>query len=256
MWIRTLVLTLLAGSPAALAADSALVYDIRSGDRIVGSRTVSVRVVPPDGDLIPETRLITSITKVDASVAGVPMQLHSRADARATDRKISFVASTVTNGDSVEIQARQGPDGGWMVTALTPGNIQEMTYRAVEVDLTSMDLLDPMRARLFTADLGTAELLLAETGTVVEGAVRDGGPVEMQVGAVTVPGRRVELSLPTGASAFVWSDQGLLLQQDLTVLGTRLTATLRALPAARTWGQVEVATEFTAPGTSIHEQEL
>ena len=256
MWIRTLVLTLVMGAPPVSAASPELVYDIRSGDRIVGTRTVAVRVVPPDGDLIPETRLITAITQIDTSVAGVPMRLHSRADARATDRKISFVASTVTNGDAVEVQARQGPDGSWMVTAVTPGSLQEMTYRAVEVDLTSMDLLDPIRASLFTADLGTADLLLAETGTVVEGRVHDGGTVQLQVGGVTVPARRVEFTLPTGATAFVWSDQGVLLQQDLTVMGARLTATLRALPAARTWGQVDVATEFTAPGTSIHEQEL
>ena len=259
MSLRTLLLTLplaALAAPAVASEPQQLVYDITAGRQIVGSRTVTVQVLPPDGDLTPETRLITAETRIDARVAGVPYTLHSKTSARATDRKISFVAATVANGEAVEIQARQAPDDSWLVTAVTPGSLQELTYRSMEVDLTSVDLLDPVRYAALRPELGQAEVLLAETGTVVEGAVTDGGSVTVQVGGEAVAGSRVHWAAPTGPASFVWSEQGVLLEQQLTVLGKTLTARLRALPPARTWGAVDVATGFTAPGTAIHEQEL
>lgn len=259
MSLRTLLLTLpLSALPGAAlaAAPQALVYDITAGAQHVGSRTVTIQVIPPDGDQTPETRLITAETRIDARVAGVAYTLHSKTSARATDRKISFVSSTVHNGDAVEIQARQAPDDSWMVTAVTPGQLQELTYRSMEVDLTSVDLLDPVRYAQLRPDLGQAEILLAETGTVVEGAVSGGDAVTVQVGGEAVPGTRVSWAAPTGPVSFTWSEDGVMLEQDLTILGKRLTARLRALPPARSWGTVDVATGFTAPGTAIHEQEL
>ena len=258
MWFRSLLLTLLISWTAApaFAGQQQLVYDIFAGSRQVGTRTVDVRVLPPDGDTIPETRLITAITRFDAKVAGMDYRLHSRADARVTDRKISFVTTTVTNDQPVEIQARQDSNGMWLVTAVTRGSVQEMRYRKMDVSLTSLDLFDPTRRQLLDPERGKADVLLAETGTVVEGPVRDSGNVTVQVGTTSVVGHRIEFGAPTGTIALVSSEDGVLLAHEVTVLGKKLSARLKQLPPPRSWGEVDLSVEFVQPGMSIHEQEL
>ena len=255
MFSRILLLTsLIAAAPAA--AEERLVYDIFSGTQVVGTREVVTTVLPEEPDLAPETRLVTVTTKVDSRVAGLDYQLHSRADARITSRKVSFVASTQTNGETVEVQARQDRDGGWLVTAVTPGAVQELSYRSMEVDLTSVDLGDPVRHALLNPARPSADVLLVETGTVVGGAVRDLGEATLQVGDRRVAVSRVEWRPATGPITLAWTTEGTLVSYDMQVLGSTLTARLRALPAPPSWEGAEVSTDFTQPGTAIHEQEL
>ena len=122
--------------------------------------------------------------------------------------------------------------------------------------LTSLDLGDPVRYTLLNPARASAEILLAETGTVVEGALRDAGEAQARVGGRTVAVSQVEWRPPTGPVTLAWTAEGTLVSYEMRVLGSTLTARLRELPAPPSWEGVEVSTDFTPAGSVIEEQEL
>ncbi len=259
MLLRYLLLTLLAllGSSTAFAQEEqVLLYDIFLGSKPVGSREVAIRTLPPQPGVAPETRLLRVTTRIDARVAGLDYDIDSRADARATASKMSFVASTRTNGETVEIQARQDPSGTWLVTAITKGSIQQLSYRSMDVDLTGLDLFDPVRHKLLDPERGQASLLMAETGTLLSGSVAARGAGQVQVGQEAVPADQVEWRPVTGPVSLSYNLDGLLVGYEVQILGKTLTARLRSMPPPRAWGAVDVQTEFLQPDAAISEQAL
>ena len=260
MNVPSLLLTVFFAGPGVAAAEPAqdevlLEYDILVGKRPVGTRVVTLRTVPGDEDF-PETRLITAETRLDARVAGLEYTVHGRIDARVTDRKTSFVSSTRTNGETVEVQGRTDRDGTWMITRVTAGQVETLRYRPIEVDLASIDLQDPTRRLLLDPDRGQADILLVETGTTAKGTVSRAGTQTLQVGDTTLSPDLVEWSAPTGPMRLGWNQDGILVVHELRVLGQPVVARLRALPPPRSWGEVRVETGFASDIGAIGEEEL
>lgn len=258
--LRSLLLTaLFCGTSVAAAAaqqeEIRLEYDVLVAKRPVGSRVVTLRTVPGDTDF-PETRLITAETRLDARVAGLDYTLHSRVDARITDAKTSFVASTRTNGETVEVQGRTDREGAWLITRVTAGEVETLRYRPIEVDLASIDLQDPTRRLLLDPNRGQADVLLVETGTTARGAVALAGTRTVRVGDDTLEPELIEWTAPTGPVRLAWNQDGVLVIHEMRVLGQTVVARLRNLPAPRSWGEVQVKTGFTDDVGSIGEEEL
>lgn len=256
MGFRLLLLTLLTALLGTARADEiALTYDILMGKRPVGQRTVTLRTIPADGDF-PETRLITAETQLDARVVGLEYAVHSRVDARITDSKTSFVSSTRTNGDTVEVQGRTDLDGNWLVSRVTAGQVETLRYRPIEVDLTSIDLQDPTRRSLLDPSRGTAEVLLVETGTVAEGPTSAQGIQPVQVGGASLSPEIVMWTAPTGPVRMGWNQDGILVFHEMRVLGKPVVARLRELPPQKSWGSVQVGSGFVDSAAAIGEEEL
>ncbi len=231
-----LLLTLL--SPDARAVDQTssqeLVYDLRLGNRVVGSREVTLRYLDTGNGVV---RVIESYTALETNVAGAAVSYANRASARVETRGASFTSSVSENGRIREVQARQRRDGSWKVTIIEDGQLATTTLRADQVDLSSLELLDPVRHRELT-ERPRAEVLAAETGTLLAGTVEDLGEGTLTVGGQDIAVHRWAWSPAAGRHQLAWSLDGLLVAYDATWMGSTLSAVLREPPPARSYGEI------------------
>ena len=243
-----------AGVPAPPAGEQHLVYDLYQGGRRVGSREVRVHFVPPD-EVVPfETRLIESYEEATVEVAGRTVRHTARASAHGGAGTASFVVSVADDGEVRELQGRQAEDGHWEVVEIRPGAREQWSWRRSEVDLSSLDLLDPVRHRRL-GDAPTASILLAETAQVLSGPVTDLGEATVEVGGRELLVHRWSWEPEGGGRAeFAWTPEGVLARFDLTVLGTRLRAVLREAPEREVFGTIDLPDGFGGP--AVQEQDL
>jgi hypothetical protein len=240
----------LAAAPAR-AADAVLRYTLSMDGKAVGSRELTLTSLPaePGG---PSVRMTSSFTELQVTLAGVPWSFQQRASAVVRDGRSSFTSSVQENGRLREVQARQGQDGRWRVVVLEADRAGSGELRASEVTLTSMDLFDPdARLRLTTA--GTARVLAAETGTVLEGPVEDLGEGVVRIAGQDVAVHRWAWTPAAGRMELSWSMDGLLVAYQTTVAGKKLDATLTQAPAGLSFGEVE---DPRADRPTVREEEL
>ncbi len=228
------LLLLLLLAPAQASDSQALVYDLSVGGRAVGSREVTINYLDVDGAAV---RVIESYTAFDVQVAGVPFSYVNRASVRVDARGAAFTSSVSENGELREVQARSRRDGSWTVTVLEDGTRAATRLSPGDVDLCSLELLDPIRHEELTAR-PRAELLAAETGTLLAGQVEDLGESSLDIGGSAVPVHRWAWTPPTGRVELAWSLDGLLVSYETAWMGKKLGARLRALPSPRSFGEI------------------
>lgn len=240
--------------PAAKVSSQRIEYDLRLGDKVVGKREVTVRHVPGPGVEAPETRILESWTEIQAEVAGKLIKVRQRATARASGSRLQFTAVNDENGRISEVQGRRLADGRWLLTIIDSSGSRSFEYRKSQVDLCTLDLLDPeLHRRLI--DRPTARLLLVETGDVIEGPAKDLGEATLKVGGVELPVNRSTFTPSEGRLTMDWNLEGLLVAYEIGFLGQRLSAQVRTPPAPRVWGEVAVPLRFGA-GREVGEGEL
>lgn len=228
-------------SAAALASSQSLTYTLSIDGAPVGERTVTIRTQAPDPEfgLHSESRIIESWTELTVPIGGRSVHYQSRASSRNTSGRTSFSASTALNGDVQEVQARMLEDGAWQITRVRPGELDTTTLRRTQVTLSSPDLVDPeAHSRLY--DGASAMVLLAETGTVSAGAVDDLGLATLSVGGQQIEAHRYAWTPPEGRVLLAWSQDGLLLDYEVSFMGKRLRAALKQLPPPPSFGEFEV----------------
>jgi hypothetical protein len=239
---------------AAHAGEQKLVYDLVLGGKKVGKRELTVRHLPPEEGVTGASRLIESWTELDATVAGQHVVFQGRASIRATDSRLSYNSIFDQNGDRVEVQGRQSSDGSWTITRADSAGVHEQVLRRSEVDLSTFHLLDPKLHEL-AEEAATANILIAETGTIAQGPARQLGEDTVQISGEGIPVTRWEWDPTGGRMEVAWTMDGLPIQYSLKFLGQRLTATARAVPQSN-WGSVDVQTFQTSSGGAVLEEEL
>lgn len=244
----------LAGELLPPTSEQKLVYDLTIDDKAVGRRVVTVRYVPPDDVLPEETRIIESWEEVDARVKGVDVKMRTRITARSSESASSYVASQDLNGKVQEVQGRRGTDGKWTVTILGDGKVSTWEYRRSEVDLTTMDLLDPERPAALH-DNATARVLVAEAGIIMDGLVRDLDEAKLKVAGQQVPVHRWDWAPSAGRVELSWSLDGLLVGYEAAFMGATLRARVQKVPEPRTFGEIELS-PTTSAGTKVFEEDL
>jgi hypothetical protein len=228
--------------PVAEASDpdvQELRYSLSIDGREVGTRTVSIRHFPPAEGSTLESRVIESWTELDATLAGMPVQVRSRESARILGGRSSFTAAVIENGKARDVQGRRMSNGGWRVSVVADGQRTSTRLKRSEVTLTSMDLLDPERHGLLAA-APSAHVLVASSGEVYVGTVEDLGESMARVGQVPVPVQSYSWSPGQGAVQMSWSLDGTLVSYDMGFMGYTLHAQLDAMPAARVFGQIDL----------------
>ena len=146
----------------------------------VGDRQVEIRYLPPPEGELDQARMIRSTMSLDISLDRRSYRMVSRVSAMHGPSGTNFVTSVQENEAVREIQARAERDGAWSVSGLEKGDRTGWTFRRGEVGVTSMELLDPERYRRLL-DGSLAPMLVAETGQVMLGQVRDLGEAQMQI---------------------------------------------------------------------------
>jgi hypothetical protein len=248
------LLALLALAAPALAGEQVLTYDLVLAGQTVGTRTLTIKHLPEEPGVSGASRLLESWTELEATVAGKSVKFTGRASMRATETRMSYTSTFDQDGTRVQVQGRQDSDGSWQLTRREKGTAQEISYRRSEVDLSTFDLLDPsLRKR--AVESASTDVLIAETGVVVNGPARDLGEDTVRLGGLEVPVNRWAWDPTAGAMEVAWTQDGLPVQYSLQFLGQKLTATARELPPSD-WGSVQVKTFQTTSGGSVLEEEL
>lgn len=243
-----------ARAPAPKVATQTLSYTLRIGDKVVGKREVTVRHVPGPTLESEETRILESWIEVDAEIAGQQVKVRQRATARASGGRLHFTSVNDENGRISEVQGKRLNDGRWLIHIVDRTGARSFEYRKSQVDLCTLDLLDPELHRRLT-DKSTARVLLVETGDVLEGPAKDLGEATLQVGAVELPVTRATFTPSLGRLTMDWNLEGLLVSYELGFMGQRMTATVSTPPEPRVWGEVSVPLRFGA-GVEVGEDEL
>lgn len=227
-----------------------LLYDLRAGDTPVGTREVTLRYLDRDGA---EVRLVESYTELQLSLPTGPFSYVQRASARFTSRDASFTSTVSENGKLREVQARQRSSGTWSVTVIEEGELKQATLEPGQVDLSSLELLDPVR-HLELTSRPRAEVLAAETGTLMAGAVQDLGEDTVRLDGQDIAVHRWSWSPTVGSIELAWSLDGVLVRYSSQWLGKELQAQLRQAPEARSFG--EISSVPTVIDDGVSEQEL
>lgn len=228
----------------ALAAEQTLVYDLSVGGQPVGQRTVTVHYVARPGG---ERRVVE--THTTATLAG--RALEARATGMSNPRGATFTTSLSLDGKVESIQGVEQPDGRWKLTITDGKDLRRSELPDPGVILTTIDIVDPGRSRRLDAS-GGATLVFVETGDVLHGQLGPGQPATVPVGAAQVSTTRYTLETDLGRARFDLDENGLLVRSEASWLGVGVVATLRELPPAATWGEVET---IEALGTTIQVAE-
>lgn len=237
----------------ALAAQQSLVYDLSVNGAKVGTREVTVRYLDRPGG---ERRIVESVTAV--SFAG--QVLSCRAVGQSSSRVATFSSQSELNGRRAQYQGVQVPGTGWELTIAGGNGVQTERLAGAQTVLTSLDLVDPGRTDLLGAG-GRASLFFVETADVVTGTLTGGvdpddgggGDTKVTVGGKSIAATEYTLKVDGGGDArFAIDGDGLLLRSEVTWLGVRVVAALRAMPEERGFGTIEL----DGFGATVSEQGL
>jgi hypothetical protein len=252
---RSLALSLLAAlcaGPALAEEPRTVTFDLLMNGQVVGSREVTLRYIPPEEGLsTSEVRITQTWTEIDTSIAGWALSVRNRTTSHASSQRSSFTSSISVNGDLSEIQGRTIENGRWKVSEIRSGKANNRELRRSEVDLSTMDLLDPVRSQILT-QLTSVNLLSAETGEVLTGVLDDLGEDDLTVGGRTVAVHRWGLDTSQGRLELAWDAEGLLLESSMVIRGQTIATRLKQLPPPREYG----AFQLSMDGPDIREEEL
>lgn len=211
----------------ALAADPTLTWELSAGGTPVGTRTVTVKVLPGDHGT---HRVIEAFTELAGTLGPIRIQFRQRLTAHAEgNAPASFHSVIDDNGTASEIQGRWTPSG-WVVSTNLSGRARSAEYPANRIDLSTADLMDPESRVALANQSGDVRLLSDVTGEVLTGPVEKLGPSEVKVGATSVPVEGYAWTSPEGRSTFYYSPEGFLVKYQTQVMGITMQGVLREPP--------------------------
>ncbi|MCB9694659.1 MAG: hypothetical protein H6736_22845 [Alphaproteobacteria bacterium] len=220
------MLTLL--TSLAFAAPPELTWALSLDGRPVGTRTVTVKVVPGENGT---RRIMESYTSVAGAVGPVKVTFKQRMTAHAEGGDpASFHSVVEQGGQASEIQGRFTP-GGWTVSTNINGRVRTAEFAPAQIDLSTADLLDP-ESRVGLSRAGGVSLLSAETGEVLEGTVSRLDATEITIAGTPVSVQGYAWASPEGTSKFWFSPEGYLVRYQVQTFGVPIEGVLTAPPPA------------------------
>lgn len=241
-------------APQAHAEDAVqtLTYDLIVNGAVVGHRDVRIHYMEPLNIGDAGSRLIETWTEADARIWGMSTEFQNRSSGHVTDADSNFTSLVSLNGDRSEVQGYSLPDGRWELSGVANGHLSSWPLRRTEVDMSSLDLLDPVRSQHLTT-LSTAQVLSVETGTVLRGPVTDLGERTIEIGGESVTVHVWSWQPPEGRFEFAWSQDGLLLDWQANIKGQTVHGRLQEIPPPRSYGAAAI---FSSEMPTVAEEEL
>ena len=225
----------------AHAVEQSLVYDLTLSGVPVGSRTVKIRYVSPNG---PQSgsREIESFTELQGNIAGKRVEYQHHVTAKFTDSKTRFVSIVSLNGQNFELQGKSRPNQSWVIHEVLPSGVLKQEYSPYEVQGISLALFDPGQANRWSE--GQQDFYQIETGDVWSGEWHSEKETSISNNGETIYGREVRYHSSKGDVVAGWSSEGIMLNWQLKIMGVTLDATLRNLPENPDFGDVNVQKSF------------
>jgi len=209
-----------------------LTYQLTANGQSVGERTVTVRYLQEE---YREVRLLESYTSMSLAVGKGTFAFKQRLGGQGKSPAGTFTSSVSQSDGPKEVQAVRRSEG-WFVTIVEPDHLVTETYSHRDIDGTSLTLIDP-GAQGYLSGLSRLRVLAAETGTVLDGAIRAGGETSLTLGGTRVSGEVWLWSLAAGDVELVYGEAGHLLRYTMDVAGITVEALLMEAPEARTYGE-------------------
>jgi hypothetical protein len=232
--LAALVSVTLPGDAAAAGPETTLTWDLTAGNAPVGTRTVTVKVLPGDQGT---HRVIEAFTDLAGTVGPIRIRFQQRMTAHAEgSAPASFHSVIDENGTPSEIQGRWTPSG-WFVSTNVAGRARNVDFPPSRIDLSTADLMDP-ESRVAPSQLAPAEsgssvtvrVLSAITGTVETGPLERLGPSDVTIDGTRIPVEGYSWAGPQGVSRFYYSAEGYLVQYQTTVQGIEVRGILQDPP--------------------------
>ncbi len=249
MPLRFAALAALALGSVAYAQDSdlrAYTWDVTLQGQHVGTRTLTVETVETAHGT---TRILKSLTDINASLGAINASFRQRLTAHASDGPASFHAAIDQAGNVMEVQGRKD-QLGWIVTTVDPRRVRTNELASDTIDLSTADLFDPeSRVPIWSYD--NVMLLRTEDGVVWPTPVERLGSDEITIQgqAIEVEGYRLD---PDPGRIELWYDgSGVLVRYRWRWLTVNAVATLREAPA-----QAADAFPVLADESGISEEEI
>jgi hypothetical protein len=219
-WLLAMVL-----SAQAEPVESELVYELRLGSQVVGTRTSSVHYDNENGRPM---RMIETYTVIEGAVGVVPFAWTQRMTAWAGRDPASFHSVIKENGTPREVQGRWDPVG-WTITTVSKRAVDTRDVPTRYVDLSTADLMDPGSSYTLFG-LESARVLSAETGDIWEGKVEKIGEKSLSIAGSEVRVEGVAWLSPEGRTELWYSSDGYLVQYRMRVYGYEVEALLTSPP--------------------------
>lgn len=218
---------LLLAATLALSApvEKTLTWNISVEGQLLGTRTLTIRY--PSGTE-GQRRVLESWTELDGRVGPLPLRYRERLTANIEYDPASFLSVQETNRATREVSARRVPSG-WMVSLTEDGRYRSFDIPAGDVNLSTVDLLDPESA-VPLSRFSHANVLSAETGTLFEGDVLPLDPVTLKIGEQALWAQPYRFTHQEGTGTFFYTAEGFLLRYEMRVLGYDMVAVLAAPP--------------------------
>lgn len=221
--------TLAMGLAWAAPPEQHLTWDLAIGGQPAGSRQLTIRYLPGE-----DGRILEAYTSVTGQFGPVKLNYEQRMTGHVRNGPADLHSVADEGNVIVEVQARWAP-AAWTVTTTLNGVSTPATVATNRLDLSTLDLLDPLTSAPF-AGRTSATVLVAETGEILTGAVEPLGASEVTVAGTTVPVTGYAWTSTAGRSELYYSADGFLVRYQ-TRLGGKLAGVavegvLRAPPPA------------------------
>lgn len=236
----------------AQAADShqTLVYDLLLSGEPVGHRTVTITYQSPSGNESTGRRKIDSMTVVNFEKLGQSISYQQNVTGRFSSNGTQFVSIVQLNDERFELQGKQRSNRTWVINEILPSGVLKHVFSPADIQDISLALFDPRQSDQWRA--GTQSIYEVEMGTIWSGEWTELGEQSIQNNDTSVYGRTVRYQSDQGEMTGTWSNEGLLIDWDLSIMGVTLDAKLRNIPENPSFGEIQVDNSFSG----VEEEDL
>jgi len=230
-----------------------LVYDLSLNGSVVGERRVDITYVPSSRSNPLGMRRIELWTTLTTTVQGEKIAYTQRGTAQSSDKKASFVISTKINEQVTELQGKRSKKGNWLVHQISMSGLKKTEFRRSELSAISLELFDPRKSEIWSLE-EPYQILIVEglEPFVLQGVWSGKGSTALPPDVKALAAKQLQGKSSKGILNLVWSDDGMLIDWDIAIMGLELNADLRSVPHPPNFGDIVSPKKLGG----IEEQEL
>ena len=169
---------------------------------------------------------------------------------RFSSNGTQFVSIVQLNDERFELQGRQRSNKTWVINEILPSGVLKHVFSPADIQDISLALFDPRQSAQWRS--GTQSIYEVEMGTIWSGEWTELGEQHIQNNEASLYGRTVRYNSEQGEMTGTWSNEGLLIDWELSIMGITLDAKLRNIPESPNFGEIQVNNSFSG----VEEEEL
>lgn len=244
------MLLLLLNLAEASESHQILIYDLLLSGEPVGHRTVDITYqYPVEGELT-GSRKIDSMTVINFEKMGQSISYQQNVTGRFSSNGTQFVSIVQLNDERFELQGKQRSNRTWVINEILPSGVLKHVFSPADIQDISLALFDPKQSDLWRS--GPQSIYEVEMGTIWSGDWTELGEQSIQNNDKSVYGRTLRYHSDQGEMTGTWSNEGLLIDWELSIMGITLDAKLRNIPDNPNFGEIQVDNSFSG----VEEEEL